>query len=113
MVFEVTSLKIAKGLGFVVVPQYSWEYNQVVISPENDEPLPSLIHGEGWVKVSGYYVAEISKENYDRYLYLNALVIQVWRNRVTIFDLAGLAYIEIKKSYDEALCFLEYYLERT
>ena len=109
MVFEVNSIKVAKGIEYVIRHETSLGSNLVVLLP-NKHPFPKICHGGGWKEVKGFVWLDLTAETVSRYMTLNAIVVALKSNQIVIIDIAEFMVIELNCSYNDALSYLEYLL---
>lgn len=108
MVYEVTSLSVAKGIGYVVRKEKCHEPNLVVLVSKNDEPLPKICHGEEWKNVEEFIFIEFSDESIEKYEKTNAIAISIEGDKsILIFDLTSFKLLELNCSYEDAIMYLE------
>jgi hypothetical protein len=110
MIFEVNSIKVAKGIEYLVRCEKFQSYNLVVLLPVDGKPFPRMCHSKEWKKVREYPFAGIADEIIERYKKLNAVVLLVKYDKIVLVDLIGFFTLELKCSYKGALSYLEYVL---
>lgn len=109
MVFEVNSLKVALGIGYVVKRDKYRDPNLVVLIPKDDDPLPKISHGVEWKNVEEFLLCGFSDESIAKYEKTNAIAISVESDdNIIILDLTSFKVLELNCSYEEALMYLEY-----
>ena len=110
MVFEVDSIKVAKGIEFVVRHEIFLGSNLVVLLPKGNYPFPKICHGGEWKEVKGFTWLDMTVETVMRYMKLNAIVVAFKSNQIVIIDIAEFKILELNCSYCDALSYLEYLL---
>ena len=110
MIFEVNSIKVAKGIEYLVRCEKFQSYNLVVLLPVDGKPFPKMCHSKEWKKVREYPFAGIADEIIERYKKLNAIVVLVKHDEIVLVDLISYLTLELKCSYKGALSYLEYVL---
>ncbi|MBR6907375.1 hypothetical protein IKN40_02475 [bacterium] len=108
MLFEVNSFSVAKNIDYVIQRDSFREPDLVVILPKDETPLPVMIHGNDWKAVDYFVLVDFDKTSIEKYNTLNAVIISVRLNEITIIDLSGYAILELKCEYREAVEYLEY-----
>ena len=110
MVFEVDSIKVARGIEFVVRNEAFFGSNLVVLLPKGKHPFPKICHGGEWMDVKRFTWLDLTVETVRRYMELNAIVVAFKSNHVVIIDISGFMILELNCSYNDALSYLEYLL---
>lgn len=110
MVFEVNSIKVAKGIEYVLTDKSFSGVNLVVLLPKGKHPFPKICHGGEWKDVKGFSWLDMTAETVMRYMKLNAIVVAIKSDQIVIIDIAEFMVLELNCSYNDALSYLEYLL---
>ena len=108
MLFEVNSFYVAKNIDCAIQRDDYREPDLVVILPKDNTPLPVMVHGNDWKSVECFVLIDFDKISIKKYRAMNAVIISVRANDITIIDLTGYAILELKCKYREAVEYLEY-----
>lgn len=110
MIFEVNSIRVAKGIEYVLKHKNFQMANMVVLLPKDDDFLPEICHGREWKRVQEFIWCGLSEETINRYRKHRAIIITFNNTQIVIIDIVGFMILELNCSYRDALSYLEYLL---
>ena len=107
MLYEVNSFFVAKNIDYIINRDKFREHDTVVVLQKDNKPLPRMIHGKNWKTVDCFFIADCDSSLIEKYIESNAIILQIYFDKIDIYDLNGFATLELKCKYRDAIEYLE------